>query len=227
MLRWLRFPLYILLILAALPVVLTPLYAFIAPPFTPFMLIRSAQTGILPHYSFTPLSRISRHLPRAVIAAEDNLFCTHNGFDWTAIQRALNHNERGGKLKGGSTITQQLAKNLFLWPARSWVRKGLEVPLTWWLETTLSKHRILELYLNVVEWGPGRFGVAAAAKYHFGTTPAKLSRMQAARLAAILPSPIRYKAANPGPYMLHRSGSILRRLTQLGELTSCITKNST
>lgn len=141
------------------------------------------------HYDFVPLERISPHLAAAVIASEDARFFAHHGLDWTEIERAVEEKLNAGRLRGASTITQQLVRNLFLTTDRSVLRKGVELPLALLAELLLSKHRILELYLNVVEWGPGVFGAEAAARYHYGLAAAGLSREQAARLAAILPSP--------------------------------------
>ena len=141
------------------------------------------------HYDFVPLERISPHLAAAVIASEDARFFAHHGLDWTEIERAVEEKLNAGRLRGASTITQQLVRNLFLTTDRSVLRKGVELPLALLAEMLLSKHRILELYLNVVEWGPGVFGAEAAARYHYGLAAAGLSREQAARLAAILPSP--------------------------------------
>jgi monofunctional biosynthetic peptidoglycan transglycosylase len=143
------------------------------------------------HYNFIPLGRISPHLVKAVIAAEDARFYQHCGLDWIEMQRALEERQHGGRVRGASTITQQLVRNLFLTTDRSLVRKAVEIPLALLAELLLSKRRILELYLNVVEWGPGIFGAGAAAEYHYGVAASDLSRNQAARLAAILPSPRR------------------------------------
>jgi len=142
-------------------------------------------------YEFVPLQRISPHLVDAVIASEDGRFYQHHGLDWTEIGRAVEEKLEDGRLRGASTITQQLARNLFLTTDRSFLRKTAEVPLALLLELLLPKRRILELYLNVVEWGPGVFGAEAAARYHYGVAARHLTRDQAARLAAILPSPRR------------------------------------
>ena len=157
--------------------------------------------------------RISAQLKRAVVAAEDAKFVGHEGFDWEAISKAIEKNEKEGKVvAGASTISQQLAKNLFLSGERSWVRKGEEAAITWMLESTLSKRRILELYLNFAEWGEGVFGAEAAARYHFGVSAAALSAPQAAFLAAILPSPRRYAPGRITPYVASRVETILARM---------------
>jgi monofunctional biosynthetic peptidoglycan transglycosylase len=164
-------------------------------------------------HQWVPYERISVQLKRAVVAAEDAKFVDHEGFDWEAISKAIEKNERKGRVvSGASTISQQLAKNLFLSGERSWLRKGQEAAITWMLEASLSKRRILELYLNYAEWGEGVFGAEAAARYHFGTNAASLSAHQAAFLAAILPSPRRYVAGRVTPYVAGRIETILARM---------------
>lgn len=157
--------------------------------------------------------RISTQLKRAVVAAEDAKFVGHEGFDWEAISKAIEKNEKQGKVvAGASTISQQLAKNLFLSGERSWLRKGQEAVITWMLESTLSKRRILEFYLNFAEWGEGVFGAEAAARHHFGVNAAGLSASQSAFLAAILPSPRRYAPGRITPYVAGRMDTILARM---------------
>ena len=165
-------------------------------------------------YQWVPYERMSGNLKRAMIAAEDAKFVDHEGFDWDGIQKAIEKNERRGRIvAGGSTITQQLAKNLFLSPSRSWFRKGQEVVVTLMLEALLDKRRIFELYLNVIELGNGVFGAEAAARHYFGTTAANLSPAQAARLAAMAPNP-RFYERNPGAPGLNRKiGIILARMS--------------
>jgi monofunctional biosynthetic peptidoglycan transglycosylase len=165
-------------------------------------------------YQWVPYERISANLKRAVIAAEDARFLDHEGFDWEAIQKAMAKNEKRGRVvAGASTISQQLAKNLFLSGERSWLRKGQEAIITWMLETELSKRRILELYLNVAEWGePGVFGAEAAARHHFGIPAASLDANQAAWLAVILPSPRRYERGRTTPYLAGRVETIRARM---------------
>ena len=165
-------------------------------------------------HRWVPYERVSAQLKRAVVAAEDAKFVGHEGFDWEAISKAMEKNEKKGKVvSGASTISQQLAKNLFLSGERSWVRKGQEAVITWMLESTLSKRRILELYLNFAEWGDGVFGAQAAARYHFGIDAAALSAQQAAFLAAILPSPRRYAPGHVTPYIAGRIETILSRMS--------------
>jgi monofunctional biosynthetic peptidoglycan transglycosylase len=157
--------------------------------------------------------RISGHLKRAVVAAEDGKFVDHEGFDWEGIQKALEKNEKKGKVvAGGSTISQQLAKNLLLSGSRSWLRKGQEAVITWMLEATMDKRRILELYLNVAEWGNGVFGAEAAARHYFGISAAQLSPQQAAWLAAILPAPQRYDRNRSAPWIAKKAEIIFARM---------------
>jgi len=164
-------------------------------------------------HQWVPYERISAQLKRAVVAAEDAKFVDHEGFDWQAISKAIEKNERQGKVvAGASTISQQLAKNLFLSGERSWIRKGQEAVITWMLESALGKRRILELYLNYAEWGEGVFGAEAAARYHFGVNAAALTAQQAAYLAAILPSPRRYAPGRVTPYVAGRIATILARM---------------
>jgi len=164
-------------------------------------------------YTWVPYERISRELPRAMIAAEDAKFAEHSGFDWDGIQNALEKNQKKGRVvAGGSTITQQLAKNLFLSPAKSYVRKAEEAVITVLLEAMLTKRRILELYLNVIEWGNGVFGAEAAARRYFGIPAARLSAEQAARLAAMTPSPRVFERNPESIYLAGRVATILARM---------------
>ena len=162
---------------------------------------------------WVPYARISLNLKRAVVASEDAKFIDHAGFDWEAIEKAIEKNERKGKIvAGASTISQQLAKNLLLSGERTWLRKGEEAAITWMLESTMSKRRILELYLNVAEWGDGIFGAEAAARHHFGVSAAELGPEQAAWLAAILPSPRRYDRGHITAYLADRIATIRARM---------------
>ena len=164
-------------------------------------------------HQWVPYERISAQLKRAVVAAEDAKFVDHEGFDWQAISKAIEKNEKKGRVvSGASTISQQLAKNLFLSGERSWLRKGQEAVITGMLESALSKRRILELYLNYAEWGEGVFGAEAAARYHFGASAAALGAQQAAFLAAILPSPRRYAPGRITPYVAGRIETIVARM---------------
>ncbi|SPE17753.1 Monofunctional biosynthetic peptidoglycan transglycosylase [Candidatus Sulfotelmatomonas gaucii] len=163
-------------------------------------------------YTFVPLSRISPNLQHAVIAAEDGRFYQHHGFDWQAMELAAEEDEKGGRIRGGSTLTQQLVKNLFFGTERSVLRKGAEASLVPVAEFVLGKRRILELYLNVVEWGPGVYGAEVASRAYYGTDARNLDRDQAARLAAILPRPLKRRPAR----MDHYSEIILERMQQMG-----------
>jgi monofunctional biosynthetic peptidoglycan transglycosylase len=155
---------------------------------------------------------ISPALPRSVVGAEDAKFCSHRGVDWAALREVMNDAEDGEVTRGGSTITQQVAKNLFLWPGRSMIRKGLELPLALWIDFVLPKQRILEIYLNIAEMGPsGQFGAEAAAQYAFGRSAAALSPREAAILAATLPNPVKRSSRNPGPGVRRLSGTYMAR----------------
>ena len=156
------------------------------------------------------------NLKMAVIAAEDQKFAEHWGFDVAAIRAALAHNEKGGNVRGASTLSQQVAKNIFLWSGRSWLRKGLETWFTAWIELLWPKQRILEVYLNTAEWGDGVFGAEAAAQYHFGIGAAYLSNRQASLLAAVLPNPRAWNAGKPGPHVKRRADWISKQSYQLG-----------
>jgi monofunctional biosynthetic peptidoglycan transglycosylase len=168
------------------------------------------------HYRWTPWARVSNALPIALVAAEDQRFPMHHGFDFDAIERALAEADDGERLRGASTISQQVAKNLFLWQGRSFVRKGLEAYFTVLLETLWPKRRILEVYLNIAEFGHGIYGVGAASDQFFHTTPDRLDARQSALLAAVLPNPARFKVDRPSPYVLRRSAWIQRQANQLG-----------
>jgi monofunctional biosynthetic peptidoglycan transglycosylase len=185
-------------------------YLFFDPPSTVLMMQRAAEGQTIRHYP-VPLNRVSPHVVRAIIAAEDANFCSHSGFDVEAIQDAMESNARGRRTRGASTVSQQTAKNLFLWPERSWLRKGLETYFTSLIEFVWPKRRIMEAYLNAAEWGDGNFGIEAAARARFGVSAADLTPLQAARLAAVLPSPNRWSADNPGPYVRRRSATIVQR----------------
>ena len=201
--------------LPLLPVALAVVFRFAPVPLTPLMLQRAAQ-GYGYHKDWVPLTAISPHLRHAVVAAEDNIFCAHNGFDWRYLSKAIEQWQAGESGHGGSTISMQVAKNLYLLPVRTAWRKALEFPLTALLEAMWPKQRILEVYLNIAEWGPGVYGAEAAARYHFNTSAKRLTREQAARLAAILPLPLKWSAKKPGPYVAARTRQILRRTHQLG-----------
>ena len=190
------------------PIAVVAVYRFVPPPMT-YLMVERMFEGHGFDRRWVPLRRISPQLVRSVIGAEDSRFCEHHGFDFNAIQRAMAHNEqRPGRIRGGSTISQQTAKNVFLWPHRDWVRKGLETWFTVLIEGIWGKPRIMEVYLNSIEWGPGIYGAEAAAQANFHMSASQLSPAQAARLAAIIPKPLAWKAARPGPYIQKRGGHI-------------------
>ena len=186
-------------------------YRFIDPP-TTWPMLRDAVQGRHVERTWVPLADISPAMPRAAIGAEDANFCVHNGFDFGAIEAAMERNASSKKLRGGSTISQQTAKNAFLWPGRSYLRKGLEAYFTVLIEAMWSKRRIMEVYLNIAEMGPGIYGVEAAADHYFGTTAAKLSPRQAARLVAILPQPIKRDASALRGKVKRHARAIERRI---------------
>ncbi|GAA0701587.1 monofunctional biosynthetic peptidoglycan transglycosylase [Dyella marensis] len=167
-------------------------------------------------YRWVPWSEVSPYVPMAMVAGEDQKFPFHHGFDFDSIQNAMDAAEDGKRLRGASTISQQTAKNLFLWNGRSFVRKGLEAYFTVLIEATWPKQRILEVYMNIAELGDGVYGVGAASDAYFHTAPARLAPTQAARLAAVLPSPRRFKVAQPSPYVLSRAAWIQQQMGQLG-----------
>jgi len=169
-------------------------------------------TGNAVHYSWTRYEDISYSLARAVIASEDENFCSHHGFDWRSIDKAIKAGERGKRLRGASTISQQTARSVFLLPVRSWVRKGVEAWLTVLIEALWPKERILTVYLNVVDWGHGNFGAEAAGRDYFHVSASALTPRDAARLAAILPDPDDWHPVHPGPYVASRSVTLLARM---------------
>ncbi len=211
------------IVLVAGPVVTVILYRFIPPPVTPLMVIRAVEGRGLDH-RWKPIDKVAPALPRALIAAEDAKFCDHRGFDFDALQKAYENNESGRKIRGGSTISQQTAKNVFLWPGRSYVRKGLEAWFTVLIETFWGKKRIMEVYLNSIEYGSGIYGAEAAAQRYFGVGADRLTQAQAARLAAILPSPLKWKVVKPGRYVAKRSKKIGKAsgAVRRGGLAECV-----
>ena len=200
---------------------LTLIYRFIPVPVTPLMVIRlweqawDEKKDVRLYKDWVSIDNISKNMPQAVYAAEDQKFLEHNGFDWKAMEEAWEKNKKGKRIKGASTISQQTAKNVFLWSGRSWLRKGLETGFTVLIEAAWGKPRILEVYLNSIEFGPGVFGVEAAAQRYFGTTAAKLSRQQAALLVTVLPNPHRFLLQRPSPYMYQRQQWVLKQMRQL------------
>ncbi len=221
--RWRRLALRLIAAIILLPGVLTLLFAVAPVPITPLMILRAID-GAPIDKQWVPLEKIALHLQRSVIAAEDATFCSHHGFEFEAMKKAWDGYQRGERLRGGSTITMQTAKNVYLWPGRTLFRKGLEAWLTLYLDALWSKQRTLEVYLNIVEWAPGVYGAEAAAQYHFRKSATALSADEAALLASVLPSPRRWSASKPGPYVRTRAQTIAYRATQMGDGSSCLAK---
>ncbi|PJG58551.1 monofunctional biosynthetic peptidoglycan transglycosylase [Aeromonas cavernicola] len=211
-------------VLAALisSVLSVALLRFIDPPMWSWRLERAlfppAKVTDVKH-DWVALSEISKELQLAVIAAEDQRFTRHHGFDMAAISAAFKHNQQSERVRGGSTLSQQAAKNLFMWSERSVIRKGIEAWFTLLMELGWDKSRILEVYLNIVEFGPGIYGAEAAAKHYFGKSAARLTRYEASLLAAVLPNPWRYRIKPASPYVQKRSAWIRRQMVQLGHIT--------
>ncbi|MBQ8104503.1 MAG: monofunctional biosynthetic peptidoglycan transglycosylase [Afipia sp.] len=221
--RLIRAVVLVALGLVLLPYVLTPLYSSGHPVST--LMIGRYLTGETVTRKWVDLDDMSEALPRSVVAAEDAKFCFHHGIDWDSVRNIIEDAQDGEVARGGSTITQQVAKNLFLWPGRSVVRKALEFPLAMWIDLVLSKKRILELYLNVAELGPdGQFGAEAGASYAFGRPAAALSAREAALLASILPNPVTRSARNPGPGVRRMAGTYVVR-AQSAEISDCWERN--
>jgi monofunctional biosynthetic peptidoglycan transglycosylase len=200
------------------------IFRFVPVPVTPLMLIRCVEQvfssdDLRMKHDWVSIDEISKNLPLAVVCSEDQNFMNHSGFDIKAIERSMDAGKRGAKrVKGASTISQQTAKNVFLWPGRSWIRKGFEVYFTVLIEFVWSKERIMEVYLNSIEMGNGIYGAEAAANFYWKTSAKNLSRTQAASIAAILPNPLKYSANPPGPYVQERIGWIVGQMGQWGNL---------
>jgi len=219
--RLLRAVAIVVVAVLLLPYVLTPLYAVVNPVST-VMLWRYIRGARVDHHNI-PIGRVSPTVPLAVIVAEDGRFCSHHGVDLTEIREAMAESDDLDEIRGGSTITQQVAKNLFLWQGRSLLRKALEFPLALWIDLVLSKRRILEIYLNIAEWGPnGEFGVEAGAQRAFGRSARDLSRYQAALLAAALPNPVKRNARQPGPGLRRLAGLYVARAAQASGAAACV-----
>lgn len=217
--RLVRLVILALLLFAVAPYLLTPFYAG-GHPISSLMAWRWL-TGRPVNRTWIDIADIAPSLPRSVVGAEDAKFCSHHGIDWDSVRDVIDDMQDGEATRGGSTITQQVAKNLFLWPSRSVVRKALEFPLALWIDAVLSKQRILELYLNVAEWGPdGQFGADAGADYAFGRSAAELSPPEAALMAAILPNPHSRSARKPGPGVRRLASTYMAR-ARAAELQHC------
>lgn len=199
----------------------TVLYRFVPVPITSLMVIRlyeqakDEKKALRLYKDWVSMQKISKHVPQAVVAAEDQKFLTHKGFDWEAMEKAWEQNKKGKRIKGASTISQQTAKNVFLWPGRTLVRKGLEAYFTFLIELIWPKARIMEVYLNVIETGEGIYGIEAASQHYFKKPAEKLTRNEAALIAAVLPNPRRWNPARPTPYIQGRQVWILRQMNNL------------
>ncbi len=191
------------------------LYKFIPVPYTPLMISRLIEEDTPIRHEWVSIENITPELILAVVASEDNLFTQHNGFDIDAIKQARKEAEEGKRLRGASTISQQTAKNVFLWNGRSWLRKGLEAYFTILIEAVWSKERIMEVYLNSIEMGNGIYGASAVAKHHFRKTPDKLTRAECALIAATLPNPRKFSSKNPSKYILKRQQAILKNMKNI------------
>ncbi len=199
------------------------LFKFVPVPFTPLMVIRAIENKLAGKenyfsHDWEPIENISVNLQKAVIASEDGTFLTHNGFDFTAMQKAYKNNERGRRIKGGSTISQQTAKNVFLWQGRSYLRKGLEAYFTVLIEIIWGKERIMEVYLNSIEMGNGVYGAQAAAEHWYRKDASNLTSKQAAGIAAILPNPRKYSATSSSTYINNRKAKIARIMGHIGKI---------
>ncbi len=207
----------------AISIGLVILYKWMPVPVTPLMVIRTVQQTvngdeIVWKHDWEPIDNISKNLQLAVICSEDQNFLNHSGFDMKAIEKAIEYNKKGKRTRGASTISQQTAKNVFLWPHRSWLRKGLEVYFTFLIELIWSKERIMEVYLNSVEMGKGVYGAEAAAQYWFKKPASKLRKQEAAAIAAVLPNPLRYRAHPATNYIQGRKNWISRQINFFGPL---------
>ena len=219
--RILRFFIKLLLWFIVLSVGIVVVFKYVPVPFTPLMILRyvdsDKETRVWEH-DWVPINDISKNIQLAVICSEDQKFATHNGFDIEAIEKAYEHNKKGKRIRGGSTISQQTAKNVFLWPERSWLRKGLEVYFTFLIEILWSKERILEVYLNSIEMGPGIYGVEAASQYWFKKSGANLTAHEAAAIVSVLPNPRKYRANPATTYIQNRKTWIVKQMRYYGKL---------
>jgi monofunctional biosynthetic peptidoglycan transglycosylase len=217
----LRGALVVVLLLLLLPYFLAPLYRLVNPMSTLMLARWFAGAGV--DRTYVPLTRVAPILPLTVIASEDARFCNHSGIDWQELQVAIEDADDLSEVRGGSTITQQTVKNLFLWPGRSFVRKALEFPLALWFDLVVPKRRVLEIYLNIAEWGPnGVFGVEAGARRAFNKSAASLTAGEAALLAAVLPNPIRRSARTPGPAVRRIAGRLQARAAAAPAIDDCL-----
>ncbi|MGD1934030.1 MAG: monofunctional biosynthetic peptidoglycan transglycosylase [Candidatus Phaeomarinobacter sp.] len=211
----------LVVVFVVLPVGLILLYRVVPPPLTSVMVLRLVEGQSLTR-EWVPLERIAPSVRYAVIASEDNTFCTHNGVDWTALRQALDAEIDGGGQGGASTITMQTARNLMLWPGRNYIRKALELYIATLIDALWPKERIFEVYLNIAEWGPGVFGIEAAARHHFGVSAKDVTSREAARLAVVLPNPIELHATASTGHVTRQAAVVRKRIGQLGPLLDCV-----
>ena len=206
----------IILLFFLLSIFFTIIFRWVNPPVTPLMVIRKVQYGYPIEKKWKPIEEISPYMYRAAIASEDNYFLGHNGFDVIAIDQAVQERKSGTRKRGASTISQQTAKNVFLWPKSSWLRKGFEVYYTFLIETFWGKERIMEVYLNVIEMGPGIYGAEAAAQHYFHCSAKHLSARQAALITACYPAPLHRNPTRPSGYLNRQAGVIQGRMAKYG-----------
>jgi monofunctional glycosyltransferase len=225
---WVKRAFVALVILVALPYFLSLVYRFVPPPVSATMLW-NALGGDTINYRWRPIEEISPRLVRAVVTSEDARVCLHNGVDWDVLSDLFEEvtNGEAATVRGGSTITMQVAKNLFLWPSRSYVRKAFEIPLAYWIDLLWGKRRVVEVYLNVAEWGPGIYGAEAAAQHHFKKPAASLSTREAALLAAALPNPIVRRAGRPGNQLERMAGRLRRKIPGSIAYLDCLDQGGT
>lgn len=221
-LRWVGRAVIALVVLALLPLVLTLLYRLPAVPAPSTLMIKDVVTLQGYDRRWVPIDEMGTAIVHSVMMSEDGQFCAHDGVDWPALNAVIGDAMSGERTRGASTITMQTAKNLFLWHGRSVIRKGIEVPLSLYLDAVLPKRRIMEIYLNIAEWGPNIYGVEAAAQHHFGRSARDLSARQAALLAVSLPNPLNRNPANPGQGLSRLAGTIEARANQAGAYVSCL-----
>ena len=220
---WPRRLLKLIGVVVVLPFLLTFVYAVVPPPASNLMVLRLF-TGVGIDKQWVSLNDVSPYVAEAVITSEDARFCSHNGVDWVEMQGVVEDvfDDDEGPIRGASTISMQTAKNLFLWDGRSFMRKGLEMPLALWMDLIWTKRRMIEIYLNIVEWAPGVYGVEAAAQHHFGKSAKQLTRREAALLAAVLPNPIKRKAGKPSKRVRSIADRIQLRMRGMESYLTCL-----
>jgi monofunctional glycosyltransferase len=216
--RWQRWVLGIAGAMVAWPLVMTLVYGVVPVPISNLMILRLF-TGNGIHKTWVSLDHISPYLEKAVVSSEDQRFCIHHGVDWVEFRHATG---KGAPHRGASTISMQTAKNMFLWDGRSYIRKGLEMPLAYYMDAIWTKRRMMEVYLNIVEWAPGVYGAEAASQYHFKKSASKLTRREAALLAAVLPNPIKRNAGKPAGLVKIMANRIVLRMVGMDAYVACL-----